>query len=151
MADGEYKISLGVDVDTSDIRNQINKSIGNSQFKKIKLELNTKKINSQLNSIRKQIQGLSKIKVNLNTGAGTKVRIGSGSNNGVNKTVNELTTAYNKLKAISKNIGSIKIKLADGLDTSKDVQQIKVLESQLQSFTSEYHKTVSKIKSKGWF
>ena len=147
----EYKISLGVDVNTNDIRTQINRSIGNSQFKKIKLELNTKRIDSQLNSVRKQIQNLSKIKVNLNIN--TSTGIGSGSANGaansVNKTANELITAYNKLKNISKNIGSIKIKLSDGLDTSKDVQQIKVLESQLQSLTSEYHKTVSKIKGKG--
>ena len=148
MAD--YRILLGVKVNTLDIRDQINKSLGNqTQFKKIKLEINKRHIDSQIASIRKQIQNLSNIKINLNINAGMSTGTASGAVNGANKTVSELTTAYNKLKNISKNIGEIKFKLSDGLDTSRDVQQIKVLEAQLQSLTSEYHKTVSKIKSGG--
>ena len=74
---------------------------------------------------------------------------GDGAADDVNRTADELKTAYNKLKNISKNIGSIRIKLASGLDSSDDIQQLKVLEAQLESLTAEYHETVAKIKGKG--
>ena len=145
MADGEYKISLGVDLKTDDIKNQINGIEAKVDPIKINIDLNhTKK---QIDAIKKQIQSLNNIKVNL--GTGTVSNSGNVGAKNVNKTVNELTTAYNKLKNISKNIGSIKIKLSGGLNTSKDIQQIKVLENQLKSLTTQYHNTVSKIKGKG--
>ena len=134
----EFKILLGVDLDTGDIQSQINDI--EAKVNPIKIDIDLNHTQQQVNKIKQQIQSLNNVKVNL--GAGT------GSNSGVNKSVNEITTAYNKLKNISKNIGSIKIKL-NGLDTSKDVQQIKILEQQLQSLTKEYHATVSKIKNKG--
>ena len=145
----EYKISLGVKLNTADINSQIEK-FSNNNAKKIKIEFNTKTIQSQLNSIRKQIQNLSNIKVNLNIN-GTGIGGGGSGNsaaNNINKTANQLTTAYNKLRNISKNIGTIKIKL-NGLDASTDIKQIDVLEAQLKSLTKAYHDTVSKIKSKG--
>lgn len=134
----QFKISLGVDLNTSDIQGQID-SI-ETKVEPIKINIDLNHTQQQVNKIKQQIQSLNNVKVNL--GAGTS------SNSGVNKSVNEITTAYNKLKNISKNIGSIKIKL-NGLDTSKDIQQIKILERQLQSLTKEYHDTVSKIKNKG--
>lgn len=170
MANNSYKIQLGVDLKVNDIKDRINKYNANSNNAKLKLgvKLDTKGISNQIKAINsktpvkvelkldaknalKQINDIERklkklqninIKINVNN------KNNNNNNNPVNN-VNELTTAYNKLKNISKNIGSIKIKLSDGLDTSKDVQQIKVLETQLQSLTSEYHKTVSKIKGKG--
>lgn len=90
----------------------------------------------------------AKASLNQMSGGGTR----AGTNNaasGVTRTVNELTTAYNNLRNISRNIGSIKIKLSSGLNTSKDAKQIQVIEAQLQSLTAQYHKTVAKIKGKG--
>lgn len=167
MAD--YKIQLGVDLKTSEIRTQVsnyNKNSNNAKLKlgvkldtkgiseqirainsktpvKVSLKLDTKNAQSQINNIKKQIQQLGGIKINFG-GYGT----GGRSTNNVNNYVNQMTTAYNKLRNISRNIGSIKVKL-NGLDVSKDVNQIEILERQLQSLTREYHTTVAKIKNKG--
>lgn len=141
----EYKIRLGVDLDTNDINTQIS---GIKPTEKIKIDIDQNYFKTQINNIKTQIQSLNNIKINLNINSGAGGNSANGASNGINRTANELTTAYNKLKNISKNIGSIKVKL-NGLDTSKDVQQIKTLEAQLQSFTTKYHETVSKIKGKG--
>lgn len=135
MAD--YKIQLGVLLNTSDINTQI-KNIKPSN--PIKIDIDTNHTKTQIDAIRKQIQSLSNVKVNLGSNSG-------GSAN-INNSVNQMTTAYNKLRNISKNIGAIKVKLS-GLDASKDINQINILEQQLKSLTQEYHTTVSKIKNKG--
>lgn len=61
----EYKISLGVDVDTSDIQTQINTAISKSQFKKLNIEIDKKKINSQIDSVRKQMQNLGNTRISI--------------------------------------------------------------------------------------
>lgn len=173
MAD--YRISLGVDVNVNDIRDRISAYNANSNNAKLKLgvkldtkgisnqikginsktpvklgvKLDTKDAQRQINNIRRQIQQLGDIKISLGGTGNKKGNIGGNADaNDANKTANNLATAYTKLRNISKNIGSIKIKL-DGLDASKDMRQIKLLESQLQSLTVEYNKTVDKIKNKG--
>ena len=119
----EYKIELGVKLRTSDIRTQVSEYNNNSNNAKLKLgvKLDTrgigdqiKAINSktpvkvaikldaqnakkQIGEIRKQIQQLGNIKINLG-GAGVTTGNAGGKNavNNVNKTAKELTTAYNK-------------------------------------------------------
>ena len=168
MAD--YNISLGVTVDTSGIQGQINK-IKNPQVTVdarlntgsiqrqinrdvranpilINVRLNANNVQQQINNIRQQLESLNNFQINLGRVRGGNV-VGGNTVKNVDKTTNQLTTSYNKLKNIAKNIGSIKIKLSDGLDTSQDVKQIQTLESQLKLLTAEYHKTVNKIKGKG--
>jgi TP901 family phage tail tape measure protein len=140
----EFRVALGVELKANaldNVRNQIN----SIQVSPINLQINTRNVQNQINSIRRQIQSLGNIRINL----GGNVSGGSGNAGGtrnINNQVNSMTTAYKKLLNISKQIGSIKIKLT-GIDTTKDVQQIEVLERQLQTLTAEYHKCVNKIKN----
>ena len=60
-----YKIELGIDLNQSDL-GKVKTQLNNFQNqKKINLEINRKNIDNQLNSIRKQIQNLSNIKIDL--------------------------------------------------------------------------------------
>ncbi|MBR5604314.1 MAG: phage tail tape measure protein [Bacteroidales bacterium] len=142
----EFRVSLGVELKANaldNVRNQIN----GLQVNPINLQINTRNVQNQINSIRRQIQSLGNIRINLGGN-----NIGNSGNSGgsrnINNQVNSMNTAYKKLLNISKQIGSIKIKLT-GVDTSKDVQQIEVLEKQLRTLTTEYHKCVTKIKNSG--
>ena len=58
MADNQYKIQLGVDVDVSDIQSQINTKATKIDKIPIKIEI------ENLNDIKKQIQGLGDVKTN---------------------------------------------------------------------------------------
>ena len=139
----EFRVSLGVELKANaldNVRNQIN----GIHVNPINLQINTRNVQNQIDSIRRQIQSLGNIRINLG-GNGTGSSGGGGSIN-INNQVNSMNTAYKKLLNISKQIGSIKIKLT-GIDTSKDVQQIEVLERQLRTLTAEYHKCVTKIKN----
>lgn len=140
----EFKVIVGVDLDDSSFKT-LKSKINGEKAGNIKVELDIEDAQKEINSLRKQIQSLSKMKINI--GVNTAASKG-GSKNGIEKTVSDLQTSYRKLKTISKNIGSIKIKLS-GLDSTKDIKQIQVLESQLEKFTQEYHKCVQKIKSSG--
>ena len=140
-----YKIDLGVSLNQGDL-GKIKTQLNNFQNqKKINLEINRKKIDSQLNSIRKQIQNLSNIKIDLG---------GSGSNNnplgGLTKTLSDLSNVLNQFVA---NTGNVKTTLGSGMsgavssvsavtkniknadivitDTFKDVQSLKKALGQL--------------------
>lgn len=139
----EFRVALGVELKANaldNVRNQIN----NIQVSPINLQINTRNVQNQINSIRQQIQSLGNIRINL--GGNVSGGSGNGGSRNINNQVNSMNTAYKKLLNISKQIGSIKIKLT-GIDTTKDVQQIEVLERQLRTLTAEYHKCVDKIKN----
>ena len=118
----EYKISLGVKLNIDDIRKQVRGA--EHGLKKINIELNTKKIQSQLNSIRKQIQGLSRIKVNLNSNNNVK-NIGIGGKGGIKGVADEANKTYNSLSNLAKRASSIKLKV----DTNAINNQMSVLET----------------------
>ena len=143
----EYRVTLGVDIDIGDVQGQIN----NIKPNPIKVDIDMGHINSQIGQIKSQIKSLDGLKINLGTtgtvGAGGKGK-GGGKSSGVSGEVNELALAYDRLKNISKNINSIKIK-GGGLNASKDLQQIKILEKQLKSFEAQYAKTEARIKENG--
>ena len=131
MADNnQYKISLGVDVDTSDIKSQLSEKAKNISIP-IKLEI------KNLNDIKTQIQGLSDIKINLNVGTG-------GSNTTIKQTTNELK----KIQNLARQIGKLEFKIGK-LDTSANVNEIKELERQLAILSRQYNQTVNDFNKKG--
>ena len=125
----EFKIGLGLEFkagELDNIRNQIN----NLDTNPIKLTINTKAVQSQIDSIRKQILNLSNIRINL----------GGGNNgSGMQRTVNEVTKAYNDLMNLQKRINSIRIQIG-GLDSSKNSSQIIELSGQLNRLMSDYNR-----------
>ena len=90
-----YKIDLGISLNQGDL-GKIKTQLNNFQNqKKIELEINRKKIDNQLNSIRKQIQNLSNIKIDLG---------GNGSNSlslnteGLDKSLKDIATSITTIK-----------------------------------------------------
>lgn len=134
----EFKISLGIDLNDGEL-NKLRGEISNTKFKKIKIELDTRRVNSQLNSIRKQIQNLSRIKVNLNVGTGSG-SAGFIKFNGkkMYQTVSEVNKAYQDLRTLSTKINSIRFNIA-GLDSSKNSKQIVELSGQLNRLMADYN------------
>lgn len=63
--------------------------------------------------------------------------------------VDEFSAALSKLKNIQKNMDSVQVKLSSGLDTSKDIKTIQVLENQLESLRAEFNETQSVLNNKG--
>ena len=127
MADGEYKISLGVDVDTSGIQEQINSDV-RSKIKPIKIDIDLNHTNKQIDTIKSQIQSLNKIKVNLGAGSGK---------NGIKGSVNDMNWAYRQMLDIQKKANSLSLKI-NGLDTSKNVNELKELSLQFSRLRSDY-------------
>ena len=63
--------------------------------------------------------------------------------------VDEFSAALSKLKNIQENMDSVQIKLSGGLDASKDIKTIQVLENQLESLRAEFNETKSVLNNKG--
>lgn len=86
----------------------------------------------QINSLKQQIETLSKIKISSPTLSS------GGKDNNIKKSISEITQAYNDLLKIQKQYNSTKIKIT-GLDTEKDAKQISVLSGQLQRLQADYN------------
>lgn len=127
MGDNEYKISLGVQLDTDDIKTKIN----GVKTDPIKINIDLNHIKKQIDTIKSQIQSLNNIKVNLGTSTG------SGGRNGVKNTVNDMNWAYRQMLDIQKKANSLSIKI-NGLDASKNVNELKELSLQFARLRSDY-------------
>lgn len=141
MADNDFRVVVGLGLKSdaiTDLQNDIGKI--NLNPVPVEIKLNAKDANDKIDALEKKIKALNNIQIKIPT-----VPSG-GSSGGKGGKSKELETTYKKLQTVSKNIGSIYKKLPT-LDATKDIQQIKVLESQLQSFTKQYHKCVEKIKN----
>lgn len=144
MAD--YKIQLGVQVKTDEIRTQISK-FQNNNLGKLKLNIDKKNVDTQLNSIRKQIQNLSNIKIKLNLG-GTGVGVGSSN---TSSEVNKLKKDYKELLTMSKRINNLEFKIGGFKIAGGHKNEIELLEKQLESLRFEYDKLVTTFNQDGGF
>lgn len=124
----EFKIGLGIELKSGELDN-IRSQINNIQVSPITLTMNTRNVQNQLNSIRTQIQNLSNIRINLTGGNG---------NTGVQRTVADVTRAYNDLMNLQRRINSIRIQIG-GLDANKNSSQISVLSGQLNRLMADYN------------
>lgn len=123
----EFKVSVGVDVDVSDLNSQINKA----QVKPIKLNVDTSNAHKKITDLQRHIKTLSNLKVNLNIGTSSR------GSNGAKGAVNEMNWAYKQMLAIQKNIGSLKLRIG-GLDSGKNSSQINELRNQLRALEADY-------------
>lgn len=127
MAD--YNISLGIILEPDDL-SRIKTQIKGLESDPIDLKLNTGSIQKQISQIKTQIQGLDNVKVNLGSGIG----VGSGS---VKNAVNDINWAYKQMLDIQKKANSLSLKI-NGLDTSKNVNELKELSLQFARLRSDY-------------
>ena len=123
-------VSLGIDFkdgELDNVRNQIN----NLQTNPINLTINTRGVQTQLDNIRRQILSLNNLRLNLGGSGGN-------GNGGIQRTVNEVTRAYNDLMNLQRRINSIRVQIS-GLDSSKNAQQISELSGQLNRLMTDYN------------
>ncbi|MCM1221138.1 MAG: hypothetical protein NC548_42315, partial [Lachnospiraceae bacterium] len=133
MAD-DFRIQISAELKPSDldnVRNQIN----GLKTTPIKLNIDTKDVQSQIGNIKKQIESLGNIHINLNGSIGSAGGAGTDS---VKKAVNDVEKAYNDLMKLQSKINSIKIKIG-GLDSTKNAEQIKVLSTQLNRLVTDWN------------
>lgn len=127
MADNQYNISLGVTVDTSDIKAQIS----NVKTEPIKIDFDLNHTKKQVDAIRSQIQTLNNVNVNLGS------RTSTGSKSGVKNAVNDMNWAYRQMLDIQKKANSLSLKI-NGLDASKNVNELKELSAQFNRLRADY-------------
>lgn len=130
----EFKVSLGIELESGaldNLRNQIDGIKPNP----IKLTLDTSNVTSQINTIKNQIQGLSRIKINLSGN-------GSGSGGGSNA-VNAITKSYRELLSMAKQISNLEIKIGSLKTAGGNTNQIAVLEGQLKSLQNTYEQLMN--------
>ena len=135
----EFKVKVGVDVDVSNLQSQLDRKIkGNN---KIKVDLDIKNANSRINELKKKIESLSNIKVNI--GGLGKVSTSSGTVDGfVKNTNNQLknaSEAFKKLQGIQQEI-KISRKNLSVLDSSTDSAAIDNLTKKINNLIVEYDK-----------
>lgn len=127
MSDFEARITAKLD--TSKFEQQMNKF----QNKKFNVNVDTTNALQRLTALRREldeiINAANNIRVNLANGNST--------NNVFNNVVNQGTYAYRQLLDIQRRIGNISIKL-NGLDTTKNTNQISVLSRQLNQLRADY-------------
>lgn len=124
-----FEARITAKIDTSKFEQQINML----QNKKFNLNVDTTNALQRLTVLRRELDELinaaNNIRVNLSNGNNT--------NNVFNNVVNQGTYAYRQLLDIQRRIGNISIKL-NGLDTTKNTNQISVLSQQLNQLRADY-------------
>lgn len=123
MAD-EYKISLSAEL-KEDSNSTLQASIENlsKTLKPIELQINTSNVESKLNSIKKQIEDLSKISINLGQG-----KVNNGSSN-----INQTTKAYRDLISISKQLDKAALQTNSFKSMGGDVENIQIKLQELKN------------------
>lgn len=124
-----FEARITAKLDTSKFEQQMNKL----QNKKFNLNVDTTNALQRLTALRRELDELinaaNNIRVNLSNGNNT--------NNVFTNVVNQGTYAYRRLLDIQRRIGNISIKL-NGLDTTKNTNQISVLSRQLNQLRADY-------------
>ncbi len=124
-----FEARITAKLDTSKFEQQMNKL----QNKKFNLNVDTTNALQRLTALRRELNELinaaNNIRVNLSNGNNT--------NNVFTNVVNQGTYAYRQLLDIQRRIGNISIKL-NGLDTTKNTNQISVLSRQLNQLRADY-------------
>lgn len=124
-----FEARITAKLDTSKFEQQMNKL----QNKKFNLNVDTTNALQRLTALRRELDELinaaNNIRVNLSNGNNT--------NNVFTNVVNHGTYAYRQLLDIQRRIGNISIKL-NGLDTTKNTNQISVLSRQLNQLRADY-------------
>lgn len=124
-----FEARITAKIDTSKFEQQMNKL----QNKKFNLNVDTTNALQRLTALRRELDELinaaNNIRVNLSNGNNT--------NNVFTNVVNQGTYAYRQLLDIQRRIGNISIKL-NGLDTTKNTNQISVLSRQLNQLRADY-------------
>lgn len=124
-----FEARITAKLDTSKFEQQMNKL----QNKKFNLNVDTTNALQRLTALRRELDELinaaNNIRVNLSNGNNT--------NNVFTNVVNQGTYAYRQLLDIQRRIGNISIKL-NGLDTTKNTNQISVLSRQLNQLRADY-------------
>ena len=133
----EYKIELGIQLKDEDIRSQI--SDAQKKVEPIKIDIDLKHTQQQIDTIKSQINSLDGIKIQVDLGTGS-----SGSNNGIKQATNEIK----RIQSLAKKIGNLDVKIGK-LDTKSNVNQIKELERQLQILKVQYDQTVKTLNAQG--
>lgn len=144
------KVELGVKLNTKGISNQI-KAINSKTPVKIDLKLTTKNAQSQINNIKRQIEQLGKIKIDLGSNRVNAVNNGkvSSNQNVTQDTVNKLKKSYKELLTMAKQISNLEFKI-DGLEIAGGHKnQIETLKNQLKLLRSEYDKLVDSFNNGG--
>lgn len=111
----DYKIALEAIIDESSLlglQSQINKA----NIKPIPIRLDTKVIDSQIETIRSQIESLSKIKINFGTGI---TKNGSASVSQTTAAYRELLSIANQIDRLTLKAGGMKFSGVAGLDVAK--------------------------------
>lgn len=135
----EFKVKVGVDVDVSNLQSQLNRKIkGNN---KIQVDLDIKNANSRVDELKKKIESLSNIKVNI--GGLGKASTSSGNvDSFVKNTNNQLknaSEAFKKLQSIQQEIKTSRQNLSF-LDSSTDSGAIDNLTKKINNLIVEYDK-----------
>lgn len=135
MAD-DFRIQISAELKSADLEN-IKSQINGLKTTPIKLNIDTKNVQSQISDIKKQIESLGNVRVNFNGniggagGAGTTV-------SSIKKSVSDVAQAYNDLMKLQNRINSIRIKI-NGLDSAKSIGQIDELRGQLNRLMTDYN------------
>lgn len=113
----EFIARVRAELDVGKLKSQL-ESVAKNQTVKLNVETNE----SAIKNLKSQITSVSSQKVRINTDASS---------------VAKAKTNFQMLKNLANEISQKKIKIA-GLDTTKNSEQIKVLQSQLRKLNSDY-------------
>lgn len=125
----DFKARITAKLDSSKFEQQINKL----QNKKFNVNVDTTSALQRLTALRRELDEI------INTANNIRVNLANGNNtnNSFTNVVNQGTYAYRQLLDIQRRIGNISIKL-NGLDTTKNTNQISVLSRQLNQLRADY-------------
>lgn len=125
----EYKISLGAVLDDSAL-SSLQSQINGMKLEPIKLKINSTEVESKINNIKKQIQDLSNIKINLGAGKPSKG----------NTSIKQETAAYKQLLSIASQLDKLTLKTGGLKVSGLDSSTVKTAQTDLQSLRAEYER-----------
>lgn len=159
MAD--FRISLGVDINTSNIQSQIN-SVNINPIN-LDVQINDRNLQTQINNLRTApvdinvrlddadaLRRVNNIRQQLQNLNNININIGGGRGNGGRRQVDETTQAYRELMGVLNELNSKRISL-NGLDASSPQSSNKIqrLRSQIEQLQNEYNNMMNSFNAQG--
>lgn len=143
LAKNNWDIGLGLRLKQNEIKNIQSKIDSIGQNKPITLKIDNSEALKQINAVKKQIQSLSNIKINLaNVSSNAEIKTPKIVDGSDTRYIYTVTEAYKQLVNVLNQLNSKETDLKK-LDIKANPEQIKVLKNQIKELNTEADKLIN--------
>lgn len=144
----DFSIGLSLELKSGEI-DKLKARVNSIEVNPIKIQIDTKSIDSQINSVKKKIQSLGSEAITIGVGKNSVINVGSNASSAAssaNSQLNSIKNTYAELSRLQQRINSLRVSLPK-LDSSDNISQIQEIRRQLDLLTADYDELYNSAKA----